>query len=112
MTFIIGLILGAATLIFVFQNMMAVTVNFLGWQMEGNLAVILALSVLIGMIISWLLSLPQALRLSDLSRSNRKLVKELDEKKMKLSETEGKLSQAETPVIVQKTVITDTKQTL
>ncbi len=105
MTFIIGLILGAATLIFVFQNMMIVTVHFLGWNITGNLTVILVISILSGMIISWLFSLPQLLRLSNLSRNNKRLARELDEKKMKLSETEGKLSQAETPVVIENPVV-------
>lgn len=105
MTFIIGLILGAATLIFVFQNMMIVSVTFLGWHTTGNLAFIIALSVILGMIISWLLSLPDRLEISDLSRNNRKLVKELEEKKLKLSETQGKLSQAETPVVIENTLV-------
>lgn len=110
MTFIIGLILGAATLVFVFQNMMVVSVHFLAWDISGNLTLILITCVLLGMILSWLLSLPQALRISDLSRHNKKLAQELDEKNMKLSETEGKLSQAETPVIVEKAVIVETQR--
>lgn len=107
MAFIIGIILGAATLIFVFQNMMIVTVNFLGWHIVGNLTFILVICVLIGMIISWLFSIPQLFELSHLNRMNRRLARELEEKKLQLSKTEGKLAEAKTPVIVEKTTVVE-----
>ncbi len=110
MPFIIGIILGAATLIFVFQNLTVVAVNFLGWHTEGNLALILVIAALIGMILSWIFSLPQLLRLSDLNSRNRKLANKLDEKEHELSETKGRLSQAEAPVVLEKTIVVDKKE--
>lgn len=107
MTFIIGIILGAATLIFVFQNMSVVEVSFLGWQAEGNLALILVIAIFAGMLLSWIFSLPQLLRLSDLRSRNQKLARRLDETETELSETKGKLSQAEAPVVLQKTIVVD-----
>ena len=107
--FIIGIILGAAVVVFMLQNIAPVAVAFLGWQFEGSLALIVILAVLVGMIISWLLAIPDMLRLSDLKSHNKKLEKDLELHKQKLSETQGKLSQAETPVIVENTVI-ETKE--
>lgn len=107
MPFIIGVILGAATLVFAIQNLTIVAVNFLGWHTEGNLALILIVAVLIGMILSWIFSIPQLLRLSDLYSRNKKLANRLDEKELELSETKGKLSQAEAPVVLEKTIVVD-----
>lgn len=98
--FIIGIILGAGVVVFVLQNVAAVSVSFLSWQFDGSLALIVILAILLGMIISWLLAIPDLLRLSDLKTHNNKLQKDLDVHRQKLSETEGKLSQAETPVVV------------
>ncbi len=75
--------------------------------MEGSLAVVLLLAILAGMIISWLLSIPDMLRLSDLKSHNTKLRRDLELHQQKLSETEGKLAQAETPIVVEKTVIVE-----
>jgi putative membrane protein len=105
--FIIGSILGAGVVIFMLQNISSVSVAFLGWQFEGSLALIVILAVVVGMVISWLLAIPDMLRLSDLKSNNKKLQKDLELHKQKLSETEGKLSQAETPVVVEKTVIVE-----
>jgi lipopolysaccharide assembly protein A len=98
--FIIGIILGAGVVVFVLQNIAPVSVAFLSWQFDGSLALIVILAILLGMIISWLLAIPDLLRLSDLKSHNNKLQKDLDVHRQKLSETEGKLSQAETPVVV------------
>jgi lipopolysaccharide assembly protein A len=98
--FIIGIILGAGVVVFVLQNVAAVSVSFLSWQFDGSLALIVILAILLGMIISWLLAIPDLLRLSDLKSHNNKLQKDLDVNRQKLSETQGKLTQAETPVVV------------
>lgn len=105
--FLIGILLGAIVVIFVLQNIASVSVAFLAWRFDGSLAIIVLLAVLAGMIVSWLLAIPDMLRLSDLRSNNKKLQKDLEVHKQKLAETEGKLSQAETPVITEKTVIVD-----
>ncbi len=100
MSFIIGVILGGATLVFILQNMIPITVNFLSWEMEGSLALLILFSVLVGMAIASLFSIPTLFENSGLRRYSRKLEKDLDTHKLKLSETEGKLSQAEAPVVL------------
>lgn len=100
--FIIGIILGAGVVVFVLQNVAAVSVSFLSWQFDGSLALIVILAILLGMIISWLLAIPDLLRLSDLKSHNNKLQKDLDVNRQKLSETQGKLTQAETPIVVER----------
>lgn len=105
MIFIIGIILGAVVVVFILQNIAPVSVVFLGWNLDGSLAVIVLLAIVAGMLISWLLSIPDLLRLSDLKSHNKRLQKDLDAHKQELDVTKGKLEQAETPVVVEKTVI-------
>lgn len=107
MVFIIGIILGAIVVIFMVQNIIPVSVVFLGWHVDGSLAFIILLAILAGMLISWLLSIPDLLRLSDLRTHNKRLQNDLDAHRQKLAETQGKLEQAETPVVVEKTVVID-----
>jgi uncharacterized integral membrane protein len=107
MLFIIGIILGAVVIIFILQNMLPVTVSFFSWETTGSLAVLLILAIIAGMIISWLLAIPQMIRQSSLRAHAKKLEEDLNIHKQKLSETEGKLSQAEAPVVLEKTVVVD-----
>ena len=104
MIFLIGAILGAVAVIFILQNIAPVSVAFLGWNFDGSLAVVLLLAIIAGMLISWLLSIPDMFRLSDLKSHNKKLERDLDLHRQKLSETEGKLAQAETPVVIERVV--------
>ena len=110
--FIIGVLLGAIIVVFVLQNVVPVSVVFLGWHVDGSLAVLILLAIIAGMVLSWLLALPEMLRISDLRTHNRRLQKDLDEHRQKLSETEGKLSQAEKPIVVEKTVFVDNNSSL
>lgn len=59
--FIIGLLLGAAAVVFALQNGAVVAITFLSWQLEGSLSIILALTVLTGILIALLLTLPELL---------------------------------------------------
>ncbi len=112
MLFIIGIIFGGAIIIFILQNMTPVTVSFFTWQADGSLALLLLLAVVAGMLVSWLLSIPEMLRLNDLRAHAKRLEKDLAVHKQKLSETEGKLEQAEAPVVLQKTVVVEKDPTV
>ncbi len=57
--FIIGLLLGAVAVVFAFQNSEMVAVTLFSWQVEASLSVILVLSVLTGILIALLLTLPE-----------------------------------------------------
>lgn len=82
MLFIIGLVLGAAVVLFVLQNIIPITVSFLAWQFEGSLAFILILAVIAGMLISALLSIPELIqkemRLSHFKKHTKALEDELE----------------------------------
>lgn len=74
---ILGLIVGAASVIFALQNIFPVTVVFLAWEVTASLAVLIALSILVGIILCALLSIPEsisnALEISRLKKENKKL---------------------------------------
>jgi uncharacterized integral membrane protein len=59
--FILGLLLGAAAVIFIVQNIAPITVTFFAWQLTGSLAVILMLALLSGVLITLLLILPESI---------------------------------------------------
>ncbi len=59
---ILGLILGALSVVFALQNVVPITITFFVWQVEGSLALILLLALLTGVIICGLLSIPEVIR--------------------------------------------------
>ena len=61
MTFLLllGIAFGVASVMFALQNVSIVTVSFFAWQFEGSLALVLLLSLAMGVLISLLLVLPE-----------------------------------------------------
>ncbi len=92
---VIGLLLGAVTVIFALQNITTVTVVFLAWQIEGSLAVIILLAVASGILISLLASFPGALRrtfqMSKLKKHNDALKDKLVHKEIEVEVEKSKL---------------------
>jgi uncharacterized integral membrane protein len=78
---IVGLIIGAVSVVFVLQNITNITVTFLAWELTGSLSVILLLALLSGMLIAVLILLPSFIKaewqLRKLVKQNRKLQDEL-----------------------------------
>lgn len=84
--FILGLTLGGIAVVFAFQNTELVTVSFLGWQLEGSLSVVLSLSVLTGIFIALLLTLPELISNYFAYRALRNRTKVLEEELRKQKE--------------------------
>jgi uncharacterized integral membrane protein len=59
---ILGLILGAAMVAFVLQNITTVSVSFLTWHLDGSLAIILFLAFGVGVLMTLLFLLPSFIR--------------------------------------------------
>lgn len=59
---ILGVLLGAVSVMFVFQNITPVTVSFFTWQMDGSLSVIIFLALVSGVFITLLFLLPSFIR--------------------------------------------------
>ena len=73
----LGAILGAATVIFAFQNVEVITVNLMTWQITAPLAFVLLGTLLCGILMTLLVLLPSLLRdemyLKTIKRQKREL---------------------------------------
>ncbi|MBP9757956.1 MAG: LapA family protein [Candidatus Pacebacteria bacterium] len=76
---LLGIILGAAAVIFALQNTAIITVSFFSMQYEGSLALILMMTVTAGAIISLLLVLPETIKTFFGYRSLQKSYAKLEE---------------------------------
>ena len=87
---ILGMALGAVSVVFVLQNTATITVTFLSWQIEGSLALILFLAITSGALMILLLLFPgfirDALHLSAARKDKRILEEELVTTKQALSD--------------------------
>ncbi len=105
MTFIIGIILGGAVVIFALQNLAPVMVTFLSWNFEGSIALIVLASLFAGILISSLFSLPSMvknmIRESRLKGHNEALRRELEDHKTMLNEAHQKIADTEKVIIVE-----------
>ena len=83
--FIIGLLLGAVSVIFALQNIDIVTVTFFSWHLTGSLALILLLTIAAGILVTILLILPGSVtnyfRYKKLEKENKKLIEDLRKQK-------------------------------
>jgi len=71
---ILAVVLAALTALFAIQNSGVITVSFLGWETDASLALILILTLGIGILIGYLAGLPSSLRkASQLRRVKRDL---------------------------------------
>ena len=77
-----GLIMGALAVIFALQNVFPVTVVFLDWQLTASLALLIVISMFIGVIVTVLFSIPSVVRNSlsifKLKKENKELSDELE----------------------------------
>ncbi len=83
--FILGLLLGAVSVIFALQNVAIITVNFFSWQLTGSLALILLVAIASGVIVCVLLLLPEFtnnyFKNRSLKKENKLLAEELRKQK-------------------------------
>lgn len=83
--FIIGILLGAAAVVFALQNVAVITVTFFSWHLTGSLALILLLALGTGVIVTALLVLPESIknyfRYRSLKKENESLAEDLRKQK-------------------------------
>jgi putative membrane protein len=95
LSLILGVLLGAVSVIFIAQNTILVTISFLGWQFEGSLALVLFLTIICGIIITLLLILPSLIRdafyLSTLKKQKKDVDDELLKTKVALADISSRL---------------------
>src|SRR3989344_3799018 len=83
--FIIGLLVGAVSVIFALQNVAVVTVTFFSYQVTGSLALILSLAIAAGALVVILILLPELIKnyfqYKGMKKENEKLAEELRKQK-------------------------------
>ncbi len=92
---IFALVIAVIAVIFALQNIAAVTVTFFLWSFHGSLALVLLLSVVTGVLISLLTSLPGLIRGSWTISTQRKKLAALESER---SENKRKAEEAEKEV--------------
>lgn len=92
---LLGLVLGAVSVIFALQNITTITVVFLAWQIQGSLALIILLAVLAGLLIGFIVCAPEvmkkSLRVASLRKQNAKLNEALQNKDREVEAEKSKL---------------------
>jgi len=82
LSLIVGFVLGAAAIVFALQNTAVVALSFLGWEFQSSLALLVLITLGVGILISLLVSIPSlistTLRIMGLKKENKKLVQELE----------------------------------
>ncbi len=82
LSLLVGFVLGAAALLFALQNTEVVALTFLGYQFESSLALLVLVSVGVGILISILAFIPSAiarsLRIMGLKKENKRLADTVD----------------------------------
>ncbi len=91
---ILGLVLGAVTVIFALQNTATIAVTFLFWQIEGSLALMLLLAVFTGIIIFILFSFPELIKMHLEFSALQKRAKKLEEENAALRSGTSGISDA------------------
>lgn len=82
---ILGIALGALTVVFALQNMADVTVSLFAWHFTGSLALVLLATLAMGIVISLLMVLPESIknyfRYRRLTKANESLAEDLRKQK-------------------------------
>ncbi len=76
---ILGLVIGGISVVFALQNVVSISVNFLAWQLQGSLALILLLAMATGILFCLVLAIPEVIRNSAQFLALRKEIKRLEE---------------------------------
>ncbi|HHY43915.1 MAG TPA: LapA family protein [Coprothermobacter sp.] len=85
-TILLILVIAVAAVVFGMQNTVPLTINFLFWSFQGSAALILVISMLLGVILGILLVTPSFNARGRTIKSLRDDIKRLEEEKSKLQE--------------------------
>lgn len=101
---ILGLLIGAVSVVFALQNIAVITVTFLVWQVTGSLAVILLLAIVAGMLMSILVSVPEVIKdqmkIRALNRHQKDLEAEIEHYKKLIADMNAAMMRSNVPPTV------------
>ncbi|MBA7529546.1 Lipopolysaccharide assembly protein A [subsurface metagenome] len=91
---IVAIIVAILAVVFALQNAVPITVSFLTWRFESSLALVLLITVALGIIISLLVSVPSMIRTRRIISGQKKKIQELEsslqgESESKIEEENG-----------------------
>ncbi|MEE8564243.1 MAG: LapA family protein [Atribacterota bacterium] len=75
---IVAIIVAILAVVFALQNAVPIIVSFLTWRFESSLALVLLITVALGVIISLLVSVPSKIKRIKLISSQKKKIQELE----------------------------------
>ena len=75
---IVAIIVAILAVVFALQNTVPIIVSFLTWRFESSLALVLLITVALGVIISLLVSVPSKIKRIKLISSQKKKIQELE----------------------------------
>ena len=75
---IVAIIVAILAVVFALQNAVPITVSFLTWRFESSLALVLLITVALGVIMSLLVSVPSKIKRIKLISSQKKKIQELE----------------------------------
>ncbi|MDB5265163.1 MAG: hypothetical protein JWN64_734 [Parcubacteria group bacterium] len=99
---IIGFVLGVGAIVFILQNTEVVALAFMGLQFESSLAVVVILAILLGIVLSLLVSLPGAIgssiQMGKLKKEINNLRAEADKYKQTANEATARMNASVPPL--------------
>ncbi len=75
---IVAIIVAIIAVVFALQNAVPITVSFLTWRFESSLALVLLITVALGILMSLLVSVPSMIKTRKMISSQKKKIQELE----------------------------------
>ena len=98
---IVAIIVAILAVVFALQNAVPITVSFLTWRFESSLALVLLITIALGVIMSLLVSVPSKIKRMKLISSQKKKIQELESSLQKES---GSKTREETGIKVEEEI--------
>lgn len=87
---IVAIIVAILAVVFALQNAVPITVSFLTWRFESSLALVLLITVALGVIMSLLVSVPSKIKRVKLISNQKKKIQELESSLQRETESKTK----------------------
>ena len=84
---IVAIIVAILAVVFALQNAVPIAVSFLAWRFESSLALVLLITLALGIIMSLLVSVPPTIKKMKLISSQKKRIQELESSLQRESES-------------------------
>jgi len=88
---ILAIIVAILAVVFALQNAVPITVSFLTWRFESSLALVLLITLALGILMSLLVSVPSMIKRKRMISNQKKKIQELESGLQK--ETESKMEE-------------------